>query len=54
MAVSGKISCNSVQGIGSSRIGKYSGAFGETVTSSHFGARGLGSPRAPPVPLQAR
>ena len=25
-----------------------------TVTSSHFGARGLGSPRAPPVPLQAR
>ena len=24
------------------------------VTSSHFGVRGLGSPRAPPVPLQAR
>ena len=22
--------------------------------SSHFGARGLGAPRAPPVPLQAR
>ena len=31
MAVLGKISGNSVQGIGSSRIGKYSGAFGETM-----------------------